>query len=154
MGGAICRELKPCGKRSFLEVRSNFSLVIYEIYTVMFHRPRVSSLVKNSAGSRQLSVVKTSSCLSNRIPSYFSILESVSHLPIFWWRIALPWCGVLTITFAPPNVHFLLSLVNIAMKSYDQPMTNQQHIKKQRHYFANKSPSSQSYGFPSGHVWM
>ena len=30
-------------------------------------------------------------------------------------------------------------------KSYDQP---KQHIKKQRHYFANKGPSSQSYGFP------
>ena len=29
-----------------------------------------------------------------------------------------------------------------------------QHIKKQRHYFANKSPSSQSYGFSSSHVWM
>ena len=26
-------------------------------------------------------------------------------------------------------------------------------IKKQRHHFANKDPSSQSYGFPSGHVW-
>src|SRR5574337_955490 len=30
-------------------------------------------------------------------------------------------------------------------KSYDQP---RQHIKKQRHYFANRSLSSQSYGFP------
>ena len=29
-----------------------------------------------------------------------------------------------------------------------------QHIKKQRHYFANKCPSSQSYGFSSSHVWM
>ena len=29
-----------------------------------------------------------------------------------------------------------------------------QHIKKQTHYFANKSPSSQSYGFSSSHVWM
>ena len=29
-----------------------------------------------------------------------------------------------------------------------------QHIKKQRHYFANKGPSSWSYGFSSGHVWM
>ena len=28
------------------------------------------------------------------------------------------------------------------------------HIKNQRHYFANKRPSSQGYGFPSGHVWM
>ena len=27
-------------------------------------------------------------------------------------------------------------------------------IKKQRHYFANKGPSSQGYGFSSGHVWM
>ena len=36
-------------------------------------------------------------------------------------------------------------------KSYDQP---RQHIKKQRHYFANKGPSSQSYGFSSGHVWI
>ena len=36
-------------------------------------------------------------------------------------------------------------------KSYDQP---REHIKKQRHYFANKGPSSQSYGFSSNHVWM
>ena len=36
-------------------------------------------------------------------------------------------------------------------KSYDQP---RQHIKKQRHYFANKGPSSQSYGFSNSHVWM
>ena len=36
-------------------------------------------------------------------------------------------------------------------KSYDQP---RQHIKKQRLYFANRAPSSQSYGFSSSHVWM
>ena len=36
-------------------------------------------------------------------------------------------------------------------KSYDQP---RQHIKKQRHYFANKDLSSQSFGFSSSHVWM
>ena len=36
-------------------------------------------------------------------------------------------------------------------KSYDQPI---QHIKKQRLDFANKSPSIQSYGFSSSHVWM
>ena len=35
-------------------------------------------------------------------------------------------------------------------KSYDQP---RQHIKNQRQYFANKGPSSQSYGFSSSHVW-
>ena len=51
-------------------------------------------------------------------------------------------------------------MVTVAMKlkdvyfrkeSYDQPT---QHIKKQRHYFANKGQSSLSYGFSSSHVWM
>ena len=36
-------------------------------------------------------------------------------------------------------------------KGYDKP---RQCIKKQRHYFANKRPSSQSYGFSNSHVWI
>ena len=53
-----------------------------------------------------------------------------------------------------------LQMVTEAMKlkstcsleeKYDQP---RQHIKKQRHYFANKDASSQSYGFSSSDVWM
>ena len=36
-------------------------------------------------------------------------------------------------------------------ESFDQP---RQHVKKQRYYFANKGPSSQSYGFSSSHIWM
>ena len=36
-------------------------------------------------------------------------------------------------------------------KSYDK---SKQHIEKQRHYFANKGPSSQSYGFSSIHIWL
>ena len=53
-----------------------------------------------------------------------------------------------------------LQMVTAAMKlkdvtswkeSYDQP---RQHIQKQRHYFANKGPSSQGYGFSCGQVWM
>ena len=36
-------------------------------------------------------------------------------------------------------------------EKYDQP---RQLIKKQRHYFANKGPSSQNYGFSSSHIWM
>ena len=36
-------------------------------------------------------------------------------------------------------------------ESYDQPG---QHIQKQRHYFVNKGPSSEGYGFSSSHVWM
>ena len=65
-----------------------------------------------------------------------------------------PW---LTLFFWAPKA---LQMVTAAMKlkdayswkeSYDQP---RQHIEKQRHYFANKGPSSQGYGFSSGHVWM
>ena len=53
-----------------------------------------------------------------------------------------------------------LQMVTAAMKlkdayslagSYDQP---RQHIKKERHCFVNKGPSSQGYGFSSNHVWM
>ena len=36
-------------------------------------------------------------------------------------------------------------------ENYDQ---TRQHIQKQRHYFVNKDPSSQGYGFSSDHVWM
>ena len=38
-----------------------------------------------------------------------------------------------------------------SLESDDQP---RQHIKKQRHYCANKGQSSQGYGFSSGHVWI
>ena len=51
-----------------------------------------------------------------------------------WWL--QPWTWK---TFAPWK------------KSYDKPT---QCIKKQRHYFADKGPASQSYGFSSSHVWM
>ena len=36
-------------------------------------------------------------------------------------------------------------------KSYDQP---KQCIKKQRHYFGDKGPYNQSYGFSNSHVWV
>ena len=67
------------------------------------------------------------------------------------------WKQWLTLFFWSPKS---LQMVIAAMKlktltpwkeSYDQP---RQHIKKQRHYFANKGPSSQGYGFSRSHVWM
>ena len=68
-------------------------------------------------------------------------------------RLAMCICG-----HREGNVSILLVGPHISMhilspwkESYDQP---RQHIKKQRHYFANKGPSSQGYGFPSGRVWM
>ena len=52
-----------------------------------------------------------------------------------------------------------LMMVTAAMKlndtcSLEEKNQLRQHIKKQRHYFANKGSSSQSYGFSSSHVWM
>ena len=67
------------------------------------------------------------------------------------------WKQCLTLFFWAPKS---LQMVTTDMKlkdaysleeSYDQPG---QHIKKQRHYFANKGPSSQGYGFSSSHVWI
>ena len=71
------------------------------------------------------------------------------------WR--KQWKQWLTLFLGAPKS---LQLVTAAMKlkdatpwkgSYDQ---HRQHIKKQRHYFANKGPTNQGYGFSSGHVWM
>ena len=78
--------------------------------------------------------------------------------PITSWQIDGETVETMTgFIFGAPK---LLQMVTSAMKlkdtipwkkSYDQPI---QHIKKQRHYFANKGPSSQGCGFSSSPVWM
>ena len=55
---------------------------------------------------------------------------------------------------APKSLQMVIAAMKLKdayslKESYDQP---RQHIKKQRHYFANKG--SQGYGFSSSHVWM
>ena len=74
-----------------------------------------------------------------------------THSSILAWRI--PWTlsdiGSQSQTQLS-DLHFT-SLHTPSGESNDQP---KQHIKKQKHYFADKSPSSQSYGFSSSHVWM
>ena len=91
----------------------------------------------------ELSIQKTKIMASGPIISWETDGETVETVADF-------------IFLAPKS----LQMVTAAMKlkdtyslegKYDQP---RQHIKKQRHYFANKGPSSQSYGFSSGHVWM
>ena len=56
---------------------------------------------------------------------------------------------------APKSLQMVIAAMKLKdtpwKESYDQ---HRQHIKKQRHYFVNKGPSSQGYGFSSGHVWM
>ena len=88
----------------------------------------------------KLNIQKTKIMASGPITSWEIDGETVADF-IFW---------------APKS----LQMVIVAMKLKDayslegklcQP---RQHIKKQRHYFANKGLSSQGYGFSSSHVWM
>ena len=63
-----------------------------------------------------------------------------------WWQTLFSW--------APKSLQMVDDAMNEKTlipwkKSYDQP---RQHVKKQRHYFANKDPSSQSYNFSSSHI--
>ena len=56
---------------------------------------------------------------------------------------------------APKSLQMVIAAMKLKdtpwKESYEQP---RQHIKKQRHYLANKDLSSQGYGFSSGHEWM
>ena len=58
-------------------------------------------------------------------------------------------------SWAPKSLQIVTTFMKLKdtpwKKSYDKP---RQHIKKQKHYFANKGPSTQGYGFSSSHVWM
>ena len=64
------------------------------------------------------------------------------------WQTLLSW--------APKSLRTVTSAMKLKdtcswNKRYEQP---RQHIKKQRHYFTNKGPSSQSYSFSNSQVWM
>ena len=58
-------------------------------------------------------------------------------------------------SWAPKSLQMVTAAMKLKdapwKKSYEQP---RQHIKKQRHYFAEKGPSSQSYGFSSSFIRM
>ena len=56
----------------------------------------------------------------------------------------------------PKSLQMVIAAMNLKdacslKESFDQ---SRQHNKMQRHYFVNKGPSSQGYGFSSGHVWL
>ena len=87
----------------------------------------------------KLNIQKAKIMVSNPITSWQ--IDEKQWLTLFFW--------------APKSLQMVIAAMKSKdacswKKSYDQP---RQHIK-QRHYFANKGPSSQGYGFSSGHVWM
>ena len=76
--------------------------------------------------------------------------EMATHSNTLAWKI--PWTeepGRLQSMGLPRVGHDWSTSLTPWKKSYDQP---REHIKKQRHYFANKGPSSKAYGFSISHV--
>ena len=78
--------------------------------------------------------------------------------PITSWQIDGETMETVTdfIFGAPKSLQMVIAAMKLKdtcslEENYDQL---RQHIKKQRWYFADKSPSSQSYGFSSSHVWI
>ena len=96
----------------------------------------------NKAGLK-LNVQKTKIIVSSPISSWQTDGETMETVRDFIFL-----CSKIT-----ANGDFSHEIKTLApwKKSYDQP---RQHIKKQSHSFADKGPSSQSYGFSSSHVWM
>ena len=91
----------------------------------------------------KLNIQKTKVMAFGHIPSWQidgETVETVSDF-IFW---------------APKSLQMVIAAMKLKdvcslEGKFDQP---RQHIKNQRHYFVNKCPSSQGYGFSIGHVWM
>ena len=91
----------------------------------------------------KLNIQKTKIMASGPITSWQIDGNTVDtqRLTLFFW--------------APKSLQMVTAAMKLkdaySLESYDQP---RQHIQKQRHFFANKGPSSQGYGFSCGHVWM
>ena len=82
----------------------------------------------------------------------------MAFYPITSWQMNGENWKQLQILFfwAPKSLWTVATASNLKMlapwkESYDKP---RQHIKKQKHHFVNKGPSSQSFGFSSSHVWI
>ena len=91
----------------------------------------------------KLNTQKTKIMASGPITSWQIDGETMETVTDFIW-------GGSKITADGDGSHEIKRTLAPWKKSFDQP---RQHIKKQRHYFANKGPSSQSYGFSSSQVW-
>ena len=92
----------------------------------------------------KLNIQKTKITASGPITSWQNDRETMERMRdfIFWGSKITAYCDC---------SHGIKRYLILGRKIYDQP---RYHIKKQRHYFANKGPSSQSYGFSSSHVRM
>ena len=104
---------------------------------------RVLMIVKEESqkASLKINIQKTKIMASGPITSWEIDGETVETVTDFIFGVA------------PKSLQMVTAAKTLApwKKSYDKP---RQYFTKQRHYFANKCPSSQSYGFSSSHIWM
>ena len=108
----------------------------YDTILMAESKEELKSLLKLKEDSEKaglkLNIQKTKIVASGPITSWQIDGETMETVTDFIW--------------APKSLQMVTAAKRLALckKSYDQP---RQHIKKQRHYFANKGPSSQSYSF-------
>ena len=129
--------------------RSNINNLRYtDDTTLMAESEELKSLVmkvkeESEKVGLKLNIQKTKIMASGPITSWQTDGETVETMADF-----IIWGSKIT---ADGDCSHEIKTLNPWNKSYDQP---RQHIKKQRHSFANKDLSSQGYGFSNGHVWM
>ena len=92
----------------------------------------------------KLNIQKMKIMASGPIPSWQIDVETVETMADFIF-------GGSRITADGDDCSHEIKTLTPWKKSYDQAL---HCIKKQRHYFVNKIPSSRGYGFSTGHVWM
>ena len=92
----------------------------------------------------KLNIQKTKIMASGPITSWQIDEETMETMRLYFWVGS-------KITTDGDCSHEIKKRLLLGRKATYQP---RQHIKKQRHYFGNKGPSSQSYRFSTGHVWM
>ena len=92
---------------------------------------------------------------ANKVPSSQTMIFPVVMYGYESWTIKEGWtlknCILYTYGAGSLPAELLEKLLAPWKKSCDQPRQNN---KKQRHFFANKGPSSQGYGFSTSHLWM
>ena len=88
----------------------------------------------------------------------FQKTKIMASSPITSWQIDGKTLETVTdfFSWAPKSLQMVTSAMKLkdACSLEEKLWPTRQHIKKQRHYFADKGPSSQSYGFSCSLVWM
>ena len=124
-----------------------YNLRYAEDTTLMSESEELKSLLMTMKEEREnfglkLNIHKTKIMASGPITSWEIDGETVETVSDLFWG-------------APKSLQMVIAAMKLKYtpwkENYDQC---RQHINKQRHYFTNKGPSSQGYGFSSSHVWM